>query len=160
MAHSEDGSMDHLVEVTCPHCGAHGRVMLPVASAIVIGPCPRCSELVCIFCGSGLPLRKEIILSGSDDEKREHLLEVLVNFLEERIGELVEQMSGRGFDELTKHLRALERGEVEPGVSALSNPGELIAGAITKAEIERFIDFELPRLDNADYFKGIFEGEW
>ena len=71
-----------LIEVQCPHCGARGQIMMPPVGAIIIGPCPQCNELVVVFCGHVLPLEKEIMETGEVEERREHLLHVLTDFLQ------------------------------------------------------------------------------
>jgi len=78
-----------IVEVKCPHCGAEGRIMLPPMGSIILGPCPECSEMVVVFCGRVLPLDKEIVTEGSIEQRKAHLLQVLTQFLRERIDLLV-----------------------------------------------------------------------
>ena len=43
-----------------------------------------------MFCGRVLPLDKEIMLKGSMDEKKEHLLEVITSFVQDRIERIFE----------------------------------------------------------------------
>ena len=81
--------MQSLIEVQCPHCGARGQIVVPPVGAIIIGPCPQCSELVVVFCGYILALDKETMESGTTDDRREHLLGVLTEFLQDRITRLL-----------------------------------------------------------------------
>ncbi|MBN2310562.1 MAG: hypothetical protein JXR94_16430 [Candidatus Hydrogenedentes bacterium] len=152
-----------LVEVICPHCGARGEVMLPLLGAIVIGPCPNCHELVCVFCGRALPLRKDIILEGTPTEKREHILQVLRKFLDERVDELVHQMTHEEVEQIVNDADA--RDELlmdEPDELFLDEPRVLASprangDAITQAEVEDFVKSDLPHIDNRHYFKAIFD---
>ena len=78
-----------LIEVQCPHCGARGQIMIPAVGAIIILPCPQCRELVVVFCGHALALDRGLMGSGSLDERRDHLLSVLTEFLEDRVNKLL-----------------------------------------------------------------------
>lgn len=157
-----------LIEVQCPHCGARGQIMMPPVGAIIIGPCPQCNELVVVFCGHVLPLDKQIMESGNLDERREHLLSVLMEFLQDRIGKLMseeaeaaeaaEMDSGETLDEPD----AAAVGGTVPasgGAEALSDEQKR-QGAMTpisQSELERFASIDLKLLDNGAYFKSVFE---
>ena len=139
-----------LIEVKCPHCGARGQIMLPPIGSIIIGPCPECQELVIVFCGRVLALEKEIMLHGSFDEKREHMMEVLTEFLRERIDKLI-------VEEAEMREKAA-RGEEAPKGSA---PEETAAepsarSAISQEEMDAFKNMELALIDDKDAFEKIF----
>ncbi len=160
-----------LIEVQCPHCGARGQIMMPPVGAIIIGPCPQCNELVVVFCGHVLPLDKQIMESGNLDERREHLLSVLMEFLQDRIGKLMseeaeaaenseasEAEAGESFDESD----AAAVGGAVPaasGAEALNEEKKPQTNAtpITQSELERFASIDLKLLDNGAYFKSVFE---
>jgi hypothetical protein len=146
--------MDRSIEVNCPHCGARGQVMIPLMGAIVIGPCPHCSEFVCIFCGRALPIRKDVILSGTDEEKRSHLLDVLTHVVEERVGELMEQMTE---DDLARLREELPAGDVPAEDGDMMGCEASDAETITQSEVEHFLESELPHIDNYSYFRAIFD---
>jgi hypothetical protein len=140
-----------VMHITCPHCGSKGQVMVPPQGAIVIGPCPECSEFVCVFCGSALPLERDILLHGSSGDKRAHLMGVLSDFLEERVTDLIDQVSA-SMEEMD--------GQGAPGPevfqAASTQDPEVDDMEISSQEFQDFVERELPQLDNADYFRAIF----
>jgi len=159
-----------LIEVQCPHCGARGQIMMPPVGAIIIGPCPQCNELVVVFCGHVLPLDKQIMESGNLDERREHLLSVLMEFLQDRIGKLMSEEaeaanSGGSDSEAEDEADEPDAAPVGGAVPASSGAGALSDeqkrdGAltpITQSELERFASIDLKLLDNGAYFKSVFE---
>ena len=136
--------MLHLVSVTCPHCGAHGQIVVPPIGAIIIGPCPECEELVCIFCGKCLAIDKAIMINGTVAEQQAHLLSVLAQFVKESIDQMFS--------------------EDGPGVASNSSPsvGQQSAarGPITATEFSDFLRIDLgihTPLDNAEQFHRIFD---
>lgn len=147
-----------LIEVQCPHCGARGQIMMPPVGAIIIGPCPQCNELVVVFCGHVLPLEKQIMETGSVDERREHLLQVLTDFLQDRIGKLMTEESE---SETEAYGDADAETEVEAAVESAPTPEAAKAGEvrapISDSELERFATIDLKLLDNKAYFKSVFE---
>ncbi len=152
--------MINLIEVQCPHCGARGQIMVPPVGAIVIGPCPQCSELVVVFCGHVLALDKQIMENGPIEERREHLLSVLMEFLQERIGKLMSdeaEASAEGDDdeEATSQAPAPESATPAPVTDKSKRAGAL--SPISQSEMERFATIDLKLLDNKAYFKSVFE---
>jgi len=145
-----------LIEVQCPHCGARGQIMVPPVGAIIIGPCPQCSELVVVFCGHVLPLDKNIMEADDVHEKREHLLGVLTEFLQDRIYKLLteeDDFSMSSQSELpddTAVADAVESYERGADRDEQTQP-------ISESELERFMDVDLKLLDNKAYFKSVFE---
>ncbi len=155
-----------LIEVQCPHCGARGQIMMPPVGAIIIGPCPQCSELVVVFCGHVLPLDKQIMESGGLEERREHLLSVLMEFLQDRIGKLMSEEAEAAENEASDSDESPVPAETEESaVPSGSAPASLTdeskhAGALTpisQSEMERFASIDLKLLDNKAYFKSVFE---
>ena len=139
-----------LIEVECPHCGARGQIMIPPIGAIIIGPCPQCSELVVIFCGHVLALDKETMENGSTEDRREHLMSVLTEFLQDRIAKLLSddvEMIEEEIDETNE--------EIGPDPSEPKDQSK----PISQPEFERFVDVDLKLLDNKAYFKSVFETE-
>ncbi|MBI2435141.1 MAG: hypothetical protein HYV26_19970 [Candidatus Hydrogenedentes bacterium] len=148
-----------LIEVKCPHCGAQGQIMLPPLGAIIIGPCPECEGMVVVFCGRVLPLDKTTMMEGSLEEKRDHLMQVLTSFLQDRIERLfaqaaaaAEQASEQGAAEgMEDEDQAMDFGpEARPPMKQLSIP-------ISEEELSNFINVDLRLLDNTDYFKAVFD---
>lgn len=136
-----------LIEVQCPHCGARGQIMVPPVGAIIIGPCPQCNELVVVFCGHVLALDKETMENGTTENRRDHLLEVLTEYLQDKIAKLI------GDPEEIE----LDQGDIEE----LGAPQKLedIKRLISQVELERFTDVDLRLLDNKAYFNSIFDTE-
>lgn len=152
-------TMLSLIEVTCPHCGAHGQIMLPPLGAIIVGPCPQCQGLVVVFCGQVLPLDKEVMVSGSADEKREHLMGVLTEFLDDRVTQLVDGAEDLG-EKLTSHdfddSLAEAANQQTPSPEA-ETPAKESGQEISDSEMAQFKEVDLKLLDNPQYFKSIFE---
>ena len=151
--------MMSLIDVTCPHCGAKGRIMAPPLGAIIFGPCPECQEMVVIFCGQALPLDKTIMTQGSEADKKEHLLEAIGLYLHDRIDQL---FSGEA-QETLEHAESpaeetpeAEAGE-EPQESAPHFLSTAAAAAISDSELDTFRNIELRLIDNKEYFRAVFE---
>ena len=141
-----------LIEVTCPHCGVQGQIMLPPLGAIIIGPCPECSEMVVVFSGRVLALDKEIMQGDSAQSKRDHLMEVLRGFLEERVSRLFEDAD----DFIGKDALA-ETGEEEADAPKVAPYGNAPTAPITREEVDAFRHVDLSLIDNRHYFKAVFD---
>lgn len=147
-----------MIEVKCPHCGVRGQIMLPPLGSIIVGPCPNCDELVVIFCGRVLPLDKGIMVHGSAADKHDHLKKVIVNFIDDRVGKLVEQLTPEVTEGLHDYMPEVDDytppNPQQETVSdlKLENPPQ-----ISQDEAEKFTQFSLPLLDNRDYFHKIFD---
>ena len=150
-----------LIEVTCPHCSAQGQIMLPPLGAIIVGPCPECRGMVAVFCGRVLPLDGAIMGSDNVVLKREHLNEVLGNFLHDRVEQLFDEGdSGEeiGYDPVEQGMttnRESSMDSTDSGKIAPSRNDQAVA--ISEAELESFKNVDLRLLDNPDYFKAIFD---
>ena len=131
-----------LIKVECPHCGARGQIMVPPVGALIIGPCPQCNELVVVFCGNVLALDKETMENGTTDDRRDHLMEVLTDFLEDHVAALF-------YDDVE-----LIEGHSEETGGELKLEGQ--TSPISQDELERFRDIDLKLLDNQAYFKSVF----
>lgn len=149
--------MISLIDVECPHCGTHGKIMVPLVGSIIIGPCPRCTELVVVFCGQVLALDKEIMVSGDILDRREHLLGVLSTFLEDRIGTLltedfvIDESSVPDAEENEKFLL-----DDEAAGSSRVSPASEKEQWITQSEVDHFTEVDLKLLDNRAYFNSVF----
>ena len=132
--------------------------MVPAVGAIIIGPCPRCSELVVVFCGHVFALDKETMENGSTDDRREHLLGVLMEFLHDRISRLlsddVELLEGEPGEEVAETDDGYASGipSFDENPQAGKNP-------ISQTELEIFTNVDLKLLDNKAYFKSVFDAE-
>lgn len=146
-----------MVEVKCPHCNVRGQIMLPPLGAIIVGPCPNCDELVVVFCGRVLPLNKETMVNGSSTEKHEHLKSVLVDFMDDRIRKVVDQLTPEVTEGL--HDYTPENDDYTPNMDEQPATTTIIdeSKAISDNELDKFLRFDLPRIDNKDYFRAVFE---
>ncbi|MBI4557376.1 MAG: hypothetical protein HY706_07330 [Candidatus Hydrogenedentes bacterium] len=141
-----------VIEVKCPHCGAQGQIMMPPLGAIIIGPCPQCHGLVVIFCGRVLPLDGDIMQHGATRERREHLMSVLTRFLEQNVAQIIDSLSA----ELNKISQSAGPPATEPAQSETAGDLSDAAPSIPDTEVERFLQQELPMLDDKNYFRAIF----
>lgn len=145
-----------LVEVKCPHCGAKGQIVMPPLGAIIIGPCPKCEELLIVFCGQVLPLERDVMMGGSSREKHEHLMTVLTGFLEDRVADLVRQTTPD--EAMTDETEELELEEDDVTAEEIELADELDTPEISQPEIDQFVKIDLNLLDNKDYFRAVFGG--
>lgn len=139
-----------VIEIKCPHCGAVGQIIVPPLGQITIGPCPRCQELVVLFEGRVFPLDKEIMIYGTYQEKRKHLLSILTKFLKEQVHELVPDER-----ELTGYpaTKAKPRRQVKRCKPTIRNAK---AGRISRQEVADFLRIDIPLLSNREYFERCF----
>jgi len=155
-----------LIEVTCPHCGAKGQIMLPPAGAIIVGPCPECQGIVVVFCGQILPLKKDIMIDGSSKEKRQHIMTVLTGFLKDRIGQIVssDDEVKDTHDETAKPQPPMSIEQpappVEPPQEAnvekrVAHPRR-VAEPISHEDVRKFVIEDLKKVDDPDFFKKLF----
>ena len=148
-----------LIEVKCPHCGAQGQIMLPPLGAIIVGPCPECKEMVVVFCGRVMPLDKATMQDGTLEDKQDHLIEVLGNFLQERVKRLFsatpkdEEVPAPTQDDLGEHDDESE--SQAPGAISLTGPSG--PDMITDDEVKHFVNYDLKLIDNPKYFKAVFD---
>ena len=141
-----------LIEVKCPHCGVRGQIILPPVGAIILGPCPHCEELVVVFCGQVLPLDKAIMIESPIEKKRDHLMGVLVEFLENRIDQIIKAPGGA--EDAADDLDVSEADLLRPN-DVGDNSRD--APTISEDEVAQFVNVDLKLLDNGDYFKAVFD---
>ena len=147
--------------------------MLPPVGAIIVGPCPECHNMVVIFAGKALPLDNDIILHGNATARRDHIMQVLVAFLQERISKLVasedrpggEPPAGpTGREGAAEEEEAAPAPALEPQMAdhhedtGKINPfGNRTTAPISRSEVDSFVNVELQLIDDKDYFKAVFE---
>jgi hypothetical protein len=149
--------MISLIDVECPHCGTNGQIMVPPVGSIIIGPCPICSELVVVFCGQVLALDKTIMKCDDISDRREHLLGVLNNFLQDRISMLLTEdfVVDESPVAEPKEFKDIPLEEESMSLSNLVSENE-DEGTITQGEVDQFMDVDLKLLDNRSYFNSVF----
>lgn len=130
----------------CPHCKASHIVKTRLhPDVIVVMPCPACSELSVLFRGRAIPLNRTVLESGTLDERKTHLAEVIAEFLES------------GFS-LIDELRPREMSDEPPGRIGADEPAMEWDGEfadlhpISEEEFQKFVRVDLKCLDNSDYF--------
>lgn len=150
-----------LIEVECPHCGAKGQIVVPPVGSIIIGPCPQCDELVIVFCGQVLALDRAIMETHDREKRQDHVVEVLMEFLRDRVEKLM-------LDQEMLESHALEENEMAQELEDFAEAGSLLlddekiapavveAQMISQGEFQRFLDVDLNLLDNTAYFKSVF----
>jgi len=141
-----------VIEVQCPFCKTTGQIMAPPMGSIVVGPCPRCSEMVLLYDGTVMPLDKEIINEGTAEEKKHHLLETIVEMVAVKVDELVE----RGEIEAEPKLRGRRKASSSRQKRIFPSVTNRDATPISREEVRDFINIDLHLIDSKDYFDKIF----
>lgn len=127
----------------CPHCGAPRILLSRIPKDVVaVLTCPNCTELVVVFRQHAAGLSRRVIEQGSFAEKRDHIAEIITEFLDPSIFQFPP----------TDSEDAQELGEAPaapPGDIRLQNP-------ISQKELEQFVRVDLNRIDEAQYFRKYF----
>lgn len=150
--------------IVCPHCNTQRIVTTDVPKDVVaVLPCPACNELSVLFRGKVIPLNRQIIEEGSFEERKEHLSEVIAEFLE---AGLLSSSSEFNFstqsddspEEAPPHVdrpvRRPRRRKVRKPFPMAEVHGE--GGPISDQEFDQFVRFELRSIDDPAYFKKHF----
>lgn len=128
--------------IECPHCKGHDIATSRIPKDVVaVITCAECRQLVVVFRDRAMPLSREVLEHGSTDERKAHLAEIVVEFLEP-------EMFARGLDQIL-------RGDLE-GHADEEGDGAPQAIPITRVDIQRFVSDELARIDDPEYFKKHF----
>jgi hypothetical protein len=117
--------------------------------------------MVVIFCGRALALDKDTMLDGNNEEKQEHLMAVLGEFLEERVQQIVGMISSVTDEDLQQIIdqEVVEQSEfdtVEDADDANEKPASAERGQISDDEMSKFLDHELPGIDDPAIFRENF----
>ncbi|HOV61641.1 MAG TPA: hypothetical protein PK349_11365 [Candidatus Hydrogenedentes bacterium] len=173
--------MISFISVTCPHCGISGQIVMPPAGSVIVGPCPRCGKPVVLFHGWVLPLESQVMDSGNTADIRQHVKDVLHKFIIERVDHLFDHVEAERRNK--ESAQATSDAETEASESPDEEPNEqrpenyepfrrFIAselrkrmsmdnrgrrsGKITDQEVQQFVQEELNKIDDNDYFRSIF----
>jgi predicted RNA-binding Zn-ribbon protein involved in translation (DUF1610 family) len=132
--------------VSCPHCG-HRRIATLKASrdVVVILPCPACQELVVLFRHKAIALSREVIENGSFDERKNHIAEIVAEFLEPGV-----------LPNLTLGAGRPERGPGEDDAPDGADLADEEENPISDTEFQRFVRVDLERIDESTYFRRHF----
>lgn len=140
-----------VIEVQCPYCKATGQIMTPPLGSIIVGPCPRCNEMVLLFDGTVMPLDRDIIADGTSDEKKQHMLEAIVDMAAGKIDELIESGEiGGQTDQPSSQIRKAGSKGVRPSISDAKAP------YISREDVRDFVNIDLHLIDSKDYFDKVF----
>ena len=134
----------------CPHCKEFG---FPVGrlpkEVIAVVACTFCGELAVLFRSKIIPLDKRTLESGTFEERKTHLAEVIAHFLESGLFNFAAPESfGPDHNEDEKPRRRHARFHEDAEESSIA--------PISDQEMDRFIKIDLKCLDNPAYFKRIF----
>jgi len=134
--------------VRCPHCNEYGFPpgRLP-KEVIAVLACQHCEELSVLFRGRVIALNKRVLESGTLEERKEHLADVIAQFLESGMLDFQAPQD----QESQQEEQAPPRPARE---SVKSAPHQDMP--ISDQEMERFLTIDLKCLDNPAYFKRIF----
>ncbi|MBI4831211.1 MAG: hypothetical protein HY801_06585 [Candidatus Lindowbacteria bacterium] len=141
-----------IIEVECPFCKATGQIMAPPLGSIVVGPCPRCGEMVLLYNGTVMPLDKNIMTDGTIEEKKQHLLETIVDMVAVKVDEVVENddMKPEPKQKQAKKGKTIGKKRVSPSVSDRTAP------PISREDIRDFVSIDLHLIDSRSYFEKVF----
>lgn len=109
---------------------------------VAVLACHHCEELSVLFRGKIIPLDKRILESGTFEERKMHLADVIAQFLES--GDL-DFTPEAGRERRRRRPAQREEESKEPPDAPISDQ-----------ELDRFIQIDLKCLDNPTYFKRIF----
>ena len=136
--------------VMCPHCGNQRIVTSKVPrDVVVVLPCPACNELVVLFRNKVIALNRQIIESGTFEERKAHIAEIIAEFLEPGMFGLPARPEP---DEPPAAYDEEDEEDIEE--PAADHPPK--DTPITQSEVDRFVRFELKRIDEAEYFRKYF----
>ena len=133
--------------VRCPHCNEYGFPpgRLP-KEVIAVLACTQCEELSVLFRGKVIALNKRVLESGTLEERKEHLADVIAQFLESGMLDFSAAQEQDSPEEQTPREKARETREPVPQHNK----------PISDQEMERFLTIDLQCLDNPVYFRRIF----
>ncbi len=146
------------VAVKCPHCGAQGKIVLPPLGTILIGPCPQCKGMVALFNGTTLPLDSKIILEGTLDEKKKHIVDTFSAFIEERVEEFFNpKQEEESFSEKENPSDSFKSEHISDHSIKEYNRKKVAKNKpISREELMRFKETEIDLLDNPEIFRKYF----
>lgn len=138
-------------DIRCPHCKEHHLPAKDVpADAVVFMLCPGCHELVVLFKRKAAALDRDVLRSGTDEEQIAHIAQVIHRFWRPgMLRRLIKDQMGA----------VLEGGEESNGPKRRRKKDAPETPPISQAEVDRFVQFDLGRLDDHAYFRKHFGEE-
>jgi len=115
---------------------------------VAVMPCPRCHELAVYYRDTVIPLNRRVLIEGSREERRDHLAEVIAEFLDAGIFPV------EGLD-LADLAGEEEEDDPSPVIPDLPHRRPR-RGGITQKEVDKFTRIDLQCIDDATYFRKHF----
>lgn len=137
----------------CPHCGEMGFSVGKLPREVVaVMACEHCNEISVLFRKKIFPLNKQILESGSFDERKEHLATVIAQFLEAGLLSF-EPPNAPSDGPLFEFPQSFQppRRRRKP-----RKPVDTGDAPISDQELDRFVRVDLKCIDNPTYFRKIF----
>lgn len=135
--------------VVCPHCKSHRIVTARVPKdVVVVMSCPSCGELVVLFRKKVIALDRRILEEGNIEDKKEHLAEIIAEFLEPGMFGLGDASDDEALAEDISDEATADEDEDTDSSSWLP--------PISERELDDFAKIQLEQLDDADYFRKHF----
>jgi len=75
--------------IRCPHCGLEKDLPVLALSPLVVCACLSCNQYVLPFAGQLLPLSKNVIDSGCEEDRRLAIIDAIMKFLHKCVKGLV-----------------------------------------------------------------------
>ena len=131
--------------MNCPHCQSEELQTSKVPNGVVaVMPCPSCSELVVFFQKKVIALDRAIIENGTKDQRKDHLADIIAEFLDSGLLDMDWQsMFSGNAESINMNEEQTETEEEDPS-------------GISQREVDSFTKIHLEQLDNPDYFKKHF----
>lgn len=137
--------------LVCPHCKSQQIVTSRTPKdVVVVMPCPACGELTVLFRNKAIALDRQVIERGTSEERVNHLAYIINQFLESGLFPLTlnETSDFEASDAPRPRRRPRRRRPRKPEPE--SEP------AISEEEFDRFVRFDLQKLDDPGYFRRHF----
>jgi hypothetical protein len=114
-------------------------------------PCPNCRELVVLFRNKAIALSRKILEDGTFEQRKEHIAEIITEFLEPGMFGLPSSDSGPGFE-----LDDEAESAAEELAEFMDDDSASAKGPISEKEVDEFVRLDLNRIDEPNYFKKYF----
>jgi len=139
--------------IVCPHCKTQRIATAKIPKdVIVVMPCPSCREWVVLFWNRALAVSRRIITSGTFEERKMHIASVIAQFFEQEDAATAGGDEGREESSLFHGLSGFgfDSDDV-PSTDAMPVHEDTLP--ISQEEVDRFVKFDLRRIDDPEYFR-------
>ena len=116
-------------------------------------PCPACHEWVVLFRDEVIAVDRRILQRGTFEQRKDHIAGIIARFLDPSVfqaafDEAGEEAHGEFYDASDESGKSNE--------AKAHSDRQRMKAPITQEEVDRFINFELKRIDNPVYFRRHF----